>query len=371
MFKTDILFTGFYGQSNTGDDAFVEVASWGAKKYWKKANNRFLAKSDKLPETMVQAQGYPFTIAKTYGFQAEYLLNRTDAFIFAGGSTVHSKLATTSIRMKAFQRKLSQGKPQIGGIGVSVGPFKSSEDERAVQDYLKQMDFLAVRDQASFDYVDSLDLPYQPINAFDLAALLPEIYGHKPARREVSKRKVIGVSVCPYESVQTGMDVANETKRNKMLVDLLKEIEKQENIHFKFYIINGHDKIGDRNLTMKTINEVGPNSCEILEYSRSTQTIWKSIANCDFVISTRLHAAIFACFAGTPFMLNEYHRKCSDFLYNVAYPEVYRLHDSDYDVKEKAEQILKIVQKNSAYRSPGKVEEMKAQAKLNFTQINL
>lgn len=35
-FRSDILFTGYYGQMNTGDDAFVQVASWGASKYWKK-----------------------------------------------------------------------------------------------------------------------------------------------------------------------------------------------------------------------------------------------------------------------------------------------------------------------------------------------
>lgn len=43
IFESEVLFTGYYGQLNTGDDAFVAVADWGARKYWHKNNNKFLA----------------------------------------------------------------------------------------------------------------------------------------------------------------------------------------------------------------------------------------------------------------------------------------------------------------------------------------
>lgn len=372
MFKTNILFTGFYGQLNTGDDSFVEVASWGAEKYWNKTNNRFLAINGKLPKTIVSVKGYPFTIPKTYQLQSEFLLDRTQALIYAGGSTIHSKMSENSIRLKALKRKMNTtNKVKVGGIGVSVGPFKTSQDEEAVKSYLRQMDFLAVRDQASFDFVNSLDLPYKPINAFDLAALLPQIYSCIKVEKLERRKKVIGISVCPYESIQRGLDVASENRRNTMIIDLLKEIDRMEDIHFRFYIINGNDKIGDRGITHETISRVEPQSYEIIEYSKSTQSIWRSIADCDFIISTRLHAAIFACFSETPFMLNEYHRKCTDFLYNVEYEDRYRLFDSQYNIKEKALQILEVIYRNQTYHFPKKMEKMKERAKLNFTQINL
>lgn len=370
MFKTDILFTGFYGQSNTGDDAFIEVASWGAKNFWNKKDNRFLSVDSKLPKTIVKASGYPFSLPRTYTIQANLLLNNTKAFVYAGGSTIHSKMAESSIRLKALRRKAKTNKLKFGGIGVSVGPFKSLDDEKAVRFYLEQMDFLAVRDQASFDFVNSLDLPYQPVNAFDLAALLPEIYNYSEPIPVKNRKKIIGVSVCPFESIQRGMDVSDEQRRNRMMVDLLKEIDKAEDIHFKFYIINGNTKIGDRSLTHETIAQASPRSYEIVEYSLHTQTIWESIANCDFIISTRLHAAIFACFANTPFILNEYHRKCTDFLSNIAYDDQYRVFNSMYDVKHKASQILGIIYDTETYQVPSKVEEMKKKARLNFTQIS-
>src|SRR5690606_30349603 len=133
MFKTDILFTGYYGHQNTGDDAFVEVASWGAKKFWSKDNNRFLASGLKLPKTIVPAKGYPFEVKKTYGLQASVLLNNTNAFIYAGGSTIHSELQNNNIRLKAVQKKMQGKKFKFGGIGVSIGPFKSMADEKAVK----------------------------------------------------------------------------------------------------------------------------------------------------------------------------------------------------------------------------------------------
>jgi polysaccharide pyruvyl transferase WcaK-like protein len=324
-----------------------------------------------LPQTTIPSTGFPFSIPKTFRLQSDLLLKNTDYLISAGGSTIHSKLPKNNLKLKALKRKKKGADIKIGGIGVSIGPFKSIEDEKAVERYLKSIDFLAVRDQTSFDYVSSLSLPYKPINAFDLAALLPDIYKFTIGSKEVNKVKTIGVSVCPYESIQNSMDLANEERRNKKTIELLKEINQKEHVHFKFFVINGNPKIGDYNLTQETIQKVAPNSYEVVEYSKDTQAIWKSLANCDFIISTRLHAAIFACFAHTPFMLNEYHRKCSDFLFNIDYHNSYRLYDSEYVIDEKVNQILTILNDRSKYVFPKKMAEMRELALSNFTEISL
>lgn len=96
-----------------------------------------------------------------------------------------------NIKNQAIRLKKKDNNIKVGGIGVSVGPFKSVEDEQAIKNYLKSIDFLALRDQTSFDYLSSLDLPYEPVNAFDLAALLPEIYNFKKKNNEYKSRKTI------------------------------------------------------------------------------------------------------------------------------------------------------------------------------------
>lgn len=371
MFNTDILFTGFYGFQNTGDDAFVEVASWGAEKIWNKRNVRFLAKENNLPKTVIPSRAYPFKIPKTYQLQLNYLLRNTDYLISAGGSTIHSKMLESNPKLKAVNLKKSGKKIKIGGIGVSIGPFKSLQDERAVEEYLKSIDFLAVRDRATYEYISSLELPYQPVQAFDLAALLPEIYGSSTIDDIARKKKIIAISVCPYESLQKTMDIKKERLRNEMVIELIKQLDKKEDVHFKFYIINGNERIGDYKLTQETIKKANPRSYDVVNYNRETREVWESISMCDFVITTRLHAAIFACFSNTPFMLNEYHRKCSDFLEDVGYHEEYRLYNSEYSVNEKVTKILEIINNRHEYLQPVYLSKAKELARLNFTAISL
>lgn len=371
LFSSEILFTGYYGHSNTGDDAFVEVASWGAEKYWDKIENIFLAKKANLPITSKKLKGYPFSVPKTYGLQRKALLASTDYLISAGGSTIHSKMHNNNIKQLAVENKKKGGKVKIGGIGVSIGPFKTTRDESAIIEYLKNMDFLAVRDQASFEFVSSLELPYQPINAFDLAALLPKIYKEKDEISLLNNKKVIGISVCPVESISDRKNVLHEYKRNIKTVDLIRNLDKKGDIHFKFFVINNHPISGDLQLTKETIEKVSPNSFEIVSYNKETRVIWNEISSCDFVISTRLHAAIFACFSDTPFMLNEYHRKCGDFLDNIDYDESLRLWNSEYDPIEKSETITKLLSNKADYIYPTKVNEMQIQAELNFTGVDI
>ncbi|WP_201625799.1 polysaccharide pyruvyl transferase family protein [Psychrobacter immobilis] len=371
LFKSELLFTGYYGQLNTGDDAFIEVASWGAEKYWHKTNNIFLAKQERLPLTKKDIKGYPLSIPKTYSLQSRLLLSSTNYLISAGGSTIHSELAANNIKRLAVESKKKGSKIKIGGIGVSVGPFKTLVDEKATIEYLKNIDFLTVRDQESFDFVSSLGLPYETVNAFDLAALLPEIYGINKPQTNISTKKVIGISVCPYESITNTTKIGNEHKRNKKMVELLKILDKEENVHFKFFVINGNARVGDQKLTKETIEKVSPHSFEIIPYTQNTRLVWDEIATCDFLISTRLHAAIFACFSNTPFILNEYHRKCSDFLDNISYDVKYRIFDSEYEPREKAKSIIEILNDKSIYDSPKKTDEMKKRSELNFTGIGI
>lgn len=369
-FQSEILFTGYYGQLNTGDDAFLEVSSWGAEKYWNKTNIIFLAKNENLPKVLRSIRGYPVSMPRTTAIQNKILISSTDYLISAGGSILCSKFHTRDIKNFALEEKKKGKKIKLGAIGVSIGPFKTIEDEKAIVNYLKNLDFLSVRDQASYDFLKSLNLKYEPVNAFDLAALLPEIYGIKRKPYLEIGKKVIGISVCPVESI-SGANIRFENKRNDRTIELLKLLDKNKNIHFKFFVINGHKVVGDHKLTEEVINRVSPSSYELINYNKNTKFIWDEISSCDFVISTRLHAAIFACFSNTPFMLNEYHKKCSDFLDNVGYNLKYRLFNDEYDVLEKSETITKILNSESEYEAPTRVGEMAKKAELNFVGVDL
>lgn len=367
FFTSEVLFTGYYGQYNVGDDAFVEVASWGAKKYWNKSKCLFLAQQKTLPYTISDVNGYPFSVPKTYKIQNNLLIANTKYLISAGGSTIHSSLNKYDVRNIAINYKRKGHKIKIGGIGVSIGPFKTVKDEISVVEYLKYIDFLAVRDKSSFEFVSNLNLPYAPVHAFDLAALLPDIYKENKENKE--NKKIVGISLCLYESFIMG-DLNKEKERNSYLVDLIKYIN-NDDVHFKFFIINDNEKVGDYNLTMESISLINPHSYEVVCYTQKTQSIWAEISDCDFFISTRLHAAIFSCFSQVPFILNEYHKKCTDFLDDIEYNEVLRSLNKSLDVISLGDFIIEIINGTRDYPKPKRLAETKALAELNFTRIDV
>jgi polysaccharide pyruvyl transferase WcaK-like protein len=112
------------------------------------------------------------------------------------------------------------------------------------------------------------------------------------------------------------------------------------------------------------------NKIIIEHYNSNTQQVWNSISLCDFILTTRLHAGIFACFGNTPFMMVEYHEKCSDFLSDVGQSHNYRLYDAEFDINNIVSEIEKIINYDD-FILPVSMFEMKEKAYKNFNLINL
>lgn len=56
------------------------------------------------------------------------------------------------------------------------------------------------------------------------------------------------------------------------------------------------------------------------------------LSKCNFILGTRLHAGIIAYALNIPFMLVEYHPKCTEFLNTINHKYRYRIHDSKKNV---------------------------------------
>jgi len=360
-----ITFEGFYGFKNAGDDAFVEVASWGAKKYWGCTNNVFLGAH--LPKVINKINTRQL-LPTLKGFDRVNLLGHllnSDCFISAGGSTF-SKIPSHSNKALATTYGRFDRRIQLGAIGVSIGPFENGMDEKNVIKYLQSLQFLAVRDSKSFDYLSSLNLPYQPVNAFDLAALLPLVYKSSSQSFKTNlAQKTIGISICNYESF-VGGDLKQEAKRNLFFKELLNLILKHTNVHLKVFIINDNPKIGDAKVTEVLLAGVDEKRFTVLPYSGNVKKTWDQISSCDLMISTRLHASIFACYSKVPFILLEYHRKCSDFLNDVGQDEMFRV----YDAEKSPEEVMQTIEYAliGEAKEPTNLQHTIEKSKLNFTK---
>lgn len=370
----ETLFYGYYGHQNTGDDAFIEVTAWGAKKYWHSSKNKFLTQNLPQVQNKVEHSG------KSY-FKGHHLLKHAasiilgDAFICAGGSTFHSQLSRMNPKNIARTKKNYFPNFKLGAIGVSLGPYKSTVAEKENIELLKHFDFLALRDQASYQIAKTYDLPYEPIEAFDLAALLPEVYSGLPKHKVSNHEKIIGISICNYESYLRNGDLDNEERRNKQIEDFVVKLARaKENFIFRLFIFNGNLRVGDQKITMSLANKlraINPKNVEIIEYDPCTYHSWLRIKECNLVISTRLHAAIFACFANVPFFLVEYHRKCADFLDDVGYDLDSRIYDADFSPEEFADKIYRQLMNERVYLNPSNLDLVKEKSRYNFTKVNI
>jgi len=369
-----VLFNGYYGHQNTGDDAFMEVSAWGATKYWNINQLKFISRH--MPDIQSKCEHTGESSFKGHEFlKSLQAILMSHVFICAGGSTFHSQLNAMNPKSIARLKKRLFPKFKLGAIGVSLGPYKSLTAEKENIELLKKFDFLGLRDKFSYQISMNYNLPYEPIEAFDLAALLPEVYADFPHPEFSPDRKIIGISICNYESYLISGNTDNEKRRNKHIESLLTRIARLNNeTVFRFFVFNGNPVAGDFELTMNVADKmksIRSLNVEVILYDPCIYNTWLKIKECKMLISTRLHASIFACFVNIPFFLVEYHRKCSDFLEDVGYEEKFRIYDADFDPQKFALKIVRLIEGEESFQNPSNISLVIRKARFNFTKIRL
>nr|WP_187642630.1 polysaccharide pyruvyl transferase family protein [Escherichia coli] len=203
-------------------------------------------------------------------------------------------------------------------ISVSVGPFISIKEEKRVESVLKKYKFLSVRDQQSFNLVSEMNLPYQPILTTDIAGTY-RTANHKFLNRgQIDKVEVIGVALCSEMNMKE-----QEKQAQNNFIDLISKVCNSRNVKVRVFEMNGHKINGDHIINEKLVSKIKPDNIEYIPYSSGIHTINDKISKCDFMFCSRLHAGIMSYMANVPFVLFEYHKKCTDFLDYIKNP--YRL----------------------------------------------
>lgn len=364
--KKSVVFQGGYDGQNAGDDAFAAICAWGAKHYWQTEQIKFLKKN--LPvlstESQILLHENPRCHLQTVA-EMTYQISTNPILIFGGGS-VFFQAGGGVWKLCNLLSKI--GKLKVGAIGVSLGPYRSKQDRQAVQEVLKHFSFLVLRDSASYADACDMNLPYEPVEGFDLAALLPQVYPLAPL--DIKKEKpVIGISVCHYEQYVEG-DLRHEEAREKKLIEMLKIISQETQVCLRFIVFNGNYQKGDLAVSEMMADKLREynDSVEIFPYSNNPHIMWKAIADCDMMIATRLHSGIFSYMAEVPFVQIEYHKKCTDFLDVIGYPAGYRFGDFEISSVEGAQRALSVLKINKLKYQKDK-SKLIEKAESNFTSL--
>lgn len=366
-----VLFTGYYGQDNMGDDFFGLVSIWGAQKFWNEKDIALLSSKGPMSEEIT----IRYTLPKKQLFKGGYLFQsiwniiQAKIIILSGGSILHSKPKIISLERILFVCS-KFGISKVGAIGVSLGPFKSEKNYKYIKRQLKNFKFLVLRDKQSYDIAVSMDLPYQPILGADLAFMLPEL--HYPlGKKENSSTKIIGISICHYESYVDG-DVNNERRREAIFLETLLELLKVDNIKLRFFIINGNDIVGDKKITLEIIKKlkVQKEDYELVEYSADTFSMLDKLSECDTIFTTRLHGAIFSASLNIPSLLVEYHPKCTAYLNDIGLDNNWRIGDMNLQANEIKDKILTLSKSNQIDFYPRR-DKLQSLSLNNFKEVEI
>lgn len=369
--KKSVLLSGYYGFRNFGDDIFCQVAAWGANKFWQRQARFMVPELPVFPaELNIHKPGPIRSKLAARGY--EYFESVcTNLKVYSGGS-IFSRKPDRFYELRNLDRFLSMFGKELGAIGVSIGPFASQSDYCWIESFLTKFSFLSTRDKNSYDLLENMHLPGKIVRGFDLAVLYPFLFDQVDKKTANRNHKRIVISVCHYERY-VGKDTRVEKEREEQFLQALELLlSKRSDVNLKFISLNGSPKYGDHEITLSFIQHLHKygDRIELQEYEKDTRDIFNSISDCDLLVGIRLHSGIMAYTAGVPFILCEYHPKCTAFLDDINYPISHRCGNPNIEPDLLVNSINKILDQDQAsfYRDIVPLKNTQEQAMRNFTE---
>jgi polysaccharide pyruvyl transferase WcaK-like protein len=323
---TRVLLKGYYGFRNTGDDALLAASAWGARQAYGTdvALTAVAGRIPVFPGSELTRAAYPAAGRLRGEARVRVWLEalKARAVVFGGGSVFHAgeRLA----QVETLLRIAGRG-PHLAA-GVSIGPFRSSADERACARVLRRLAFVGARDAESAALARSLAPDVQSRLTFDLAPLLLALGDGTPAPR--AERRGVGVSLCDYERF-TGGDERREALRRARIAQALRCLDPGLVDEIVFLDFNGDPACGDAQIhaDVRAMLDGARISVRHVPYDSRPLEVLRTVAGLRAMIAMRLHAAVFGFLARTPTVILSYHPKCRGWAAQAGVPPSL-VHDS-------------------------------------------
>ena len=346
----NILYTGWYGYHNAGDDSFVYVTDWMLKEKFPHDKVRCLS-----PQQYGNGVESVF-LSKKMSFKFLILsllwyIPQTDVLLFSGGSLFRGEYKNNLyLRIVSFLCKI--WRLRISAVGVSIGPFAESKSVSDWDDFFTKMDLICLRDSSSYKW--SLNRGYKNcFNSFDIACLLPKYMSNKGYTSDIVKENAIGISLCSF---------AKEPMQSNILNSLQNFFKNEKRCKSVYLFVYKSGEGGDEKISYdfcSYLTSIGYKSY-LIDYDSPFTTI-QEMKKCKLMICSRLHAGIFSYAFNMPFMMFEYEPKCTDFLTEICKEEDCRIKDITVDNVENTYRV--VLNKNENLRS---ITEMQLKAEEGF-----
>ena len=212
-----------------------------------------------------------------------------------------------------------------------MGPFPSKGEQGKWASFFKHFSFIGLRDNRSYMLTDEMGLSSKYLG-FDIACLLPKYFKEEKIVLPALDNNTIGISLCSFakDSFQMGLE--------QCLLAFFKRGKRCEII--KLFVFKGGES-GDKKISEEFAAELYKYGykCEVIDYETPFSVI-QNMCMCNLIISTRLHAGIFAYSFNVPFLMFEYEGKCTDFLNEIEKADKCRIKNLSTEDLEKAYENL-------------------------------
>lgn len=292
-----IIMSGYFGFSNSGDDAILKSIIESFKSLDPNLNIKVLSKDPDLTEREYGVAA----VDRFKFFDVRKSLKASDMLISGGGSLLQDKTSSRSIWYYLLIMKLAKRyKKKVFVYSNGVGPINKIFNRNITRRVLNKVDYITLRDKDSYDFIKSIG-----VNNPNIKVLSDPVFNLKEASDESVRKKFDINKDTVLVSIRSWMD------DEKLLDELSK---------FLNYLIDEGKNIvfmpmqTPRDTTISEKIAANLNSSKIIDEKYPVEILMSLMKNADFIVAMRLHAMIYAIHQNVPFIGLSYDPKTETLL---------------------------------------------------------
>lgn len=300
----DVVLFGYYGYSNSGDEAILKSIIGSLKE--EKEDINILVLSRRPSETTKEHK--VFAVNRYNIFQTIKYLKISRTIIYGGGSLIQDVTSTRSLMYYTLILKLSKYfglKLMLYGNGI--GPVLKERNLIRAQKALELCDYISLRDPESLTEIKRLGVKNENIHV-SVDPVFAIKLEENQRTEDIFKAEGIQLSG-KYFIVSVRMWRFNDPEFCRKMAEVIEGISRKYDIIPLYIQMNPDDIIIIKDIAGRT-----EGNCGIIKKVYDISNIMALIGGAEFVISMRLHALIYAVSGGIPVIGLSYDPKVKSFI---------------------------------------------------------
>lgn len=346
----DMILCGYYGRHNLGDDILLEQITGNIKKECGAVHNVLLTSAPENIPANIDVAIHRFNIFKICRY-----MKKSKLFLLGGGSILQDVTSSRSIYYYLFVSNLAKNMGcKLMLYSNGIGPIYKKRHITESVKLLKKADAITVRDSKSLEY-----LRYIGVDSDNIQVTADEVFTIDP--------EAIPQNVLPHDKKYICINLRSISTTESFLNNIAAAVSDIAKEYSLVPVLLPMHYSQDMPALVKLDAKL---ECEHLLISKqlSHSETLAMLKRCDIAIIERLHAVIFSCIFGTPFIAINYDPKvqslCKDLdmegniidinnfdiqkLENVIRKTVINANDISENLKQKAVKKRELAKNNAA-----------------------